>query len=954
MATQDNKMALSISEVVIDIVQLLGQVGIFSATLMTATIGLMVTGLGSVIGIFSLILSINDWLNGLDDLKKGRDVSYGSYRRIRTLEEFTDPNNICYQLFSNLTEIAQKSLLDIKQYLENNQRNILMSKKLFIPADFNSFILYQTILSWVDLNEAIITANDGAYTDYIEFVSISDYIDTNNIFEQDCIRLKELILENNVDVLVIFLKALESLDKELLLRSKNADLTDFTKADILYLYNKTQILLSIFKEGGELYNNLKQELIPQSYDVATLMMSIFRYLDYGYALANNNTQILQNLYQDDEFISGISIDSYVANQAGFEWILEILKSYSVDFGIILFNTIYIEKYKKEIEYRFNQDSSKYSEGFYKSILEYIKNFEVKSNQFYNYFCLENTIKYLYLKGYNTINQEMITYKSYDDKGYIIDKIPQFDTYVTFNYKNIYDYIFDFKDTGLYNQYFQKSLIFNDKQIYKVTTGNAWLEDNTYHWSDTGGWSDKARNIKNSFSLTELLEFPYTSQQYFENLLKDRNIFAVLFVNAFQKQNTRYYCGYLTDLANILFNNGFNYDKLDDNSAIIDMIIRSKKLFEVRYINGIISNSNYKSVFLALVNNTLKYQQNYTFKSFSNRYTGIDCYKILEQKGLKQILWESYLETYGKYGFDIINAKREEVFNNLLQQDLEVLRVILLELKAFTVDFEIENADYSSIFSDYTVNKYDLELFEIMKQALSLLKSNYGKYQKFDMTIIKPLYNYQNNVLYFYGLFRPFDILVQSYNRTSGISDIYYLLNQISFDTLFEYAQGNFFSKLLQIDNALELKPEKYTLVAKYQDIITNLENSLLSKAKQVDKQQFISSFNQETVEKELYENQKYLDTLPKQPVVTQSVEEPIEQPIEEPVEQIVEQPVVEQPVSDLLVEDKNNQIQYQTELIASQYQQQQSQKQIIVDKKLLKKYTLYGILGLGVFKILRR
>ena len=452
----------------------------------------------------------------------------------------------------------------------------------------------------------------------------------------------------------------------------------------------------------------------------------------------------------------------------------------------------------------------------------------------------------------------------------------------------------------------------------------------------------------------MLDYPYTTEEYFEKILKSRELFPVLFVNAFQKQNTRFYCGYLRDLATALFNNGFNFEKLDNNNSIIDFIIDTGYLFRLyTKDNNLISsrNYNYKNTLLSYINKNSYF---YTLKTSSNKYSAIDCYKILKNKGLKQILWESYLETYGKYGFDIINAKREEVFNNLLQQDLEVLRVILLELKAFTVDFEIENADYSSIFSDYTVNKYDLELFEIMKQALSLLKSNYGKYQKFDMTIIKPLYNYQNNVLYFYGLFRPFDILVQSYNRTSGISDIYYLLNQISFDTLFEYAQGNFFSKLLQIDNALELKPEKYTLVAKYQDIITNLENSLLSKAKQVDKQQFISSFNQETVEKELYENQKYLDTLPKQPVVTQSVEEPIEQPIEEPVEQIVEQPVVEQPVSDLLVEDKNNQIQYQTELIASQYQQQQSQKQIIVDKKLLKKYTLYGILGLGVFKILRR
>ena len=169
MSVTDNKIALTATELVVDVVQLLGKIGVFTTTLMTATIGLMVTGVGAIVSIFSMILSITSWLDSLDDLKKCRDTSYGMYRRIRSLVEFTNPNEICYKQFSTVVNWTKNTLLAFKQIMLQKQQDVIMTKKPFVPAEFNSFILYQNILSWLDLNQAIQTAQNGAYNDYIEF-----------------------------------------------------------------------------------------------------------------------------------------------------------------------------------------------------------------------------------------------------------------------------------------------------------------------------------------------------------------------------------------------------------------------------------------------------------------------------------------------------------------------------------------------------------------------------------------------------------------------------------------------------------------------------------------------------------------------------------------------------------------------------------------------------------------
>lgn len=872
MATKDYKLALDVSKLVTNIVQLLGKIGVFTGKIFTAIMSSFVSGVGIVFGIIGVIIAIGDWLKNLDDLKSGRDTCYGMYRRIRSLLEFTNPNEICYKHFSSLTSWTEKTLLTMREFLVNRQQDLVMNKKLFVPADFNSFILYQNILSWIDLNEAIITANNGAYCDYIEFVSLRDYIDTNKVFEQDKARVEILILDNNVDILTKFLLALETLKNELLERFKDKNLTDWTKQDISYCLENTNNLLSIFNQDGELYHNLKSQIQPQSDDIASIMLSIFRYLDYGYGLEVCGYDNLKSLYSQDEILSGLPIDNYVSNDVGFEWILNILRPYMVDYGIIIFNDIYIKEYKSEIEYNYVKNPKLYNEKLYNDIIENINGLKILSDNYYQYNVLLQSLKYFFNKDYLKINSTMVTYFGYNNDE-IVKKIPDIKTYVTCNYKDIYNYILSLKQEGLYQDYFKNSLMFNDKQSYYIETGSAFLDKNTYNW-DNGSRHYDHDHLKLEYSLKELLDLPYTTQEYFESLLKNKNYFRVIFVNAFQAKNTKRQCGLLSDIANDLFNKGFN--TIEKLKTVTDQT------------------------------SSLRVE----FFKYSNRYNDW-LPNIVNKYGFYNLMYNSYLETFGTYGFDKLNQKREEIFNNLLNQDIELVNYIIREYTAQLSDFEIKYNDYSSIFSNQTTGKDNQKIFNLATEALKLERSNFGKYA-FEKILVLPNYIFDRGTLYFNGFIQPVDILKASYKRTE-ITDLFYALNQVSFDKLFEYADGNFFTKLMLIDEAYSLRADNYELTAKYEFIIDKLKQKADLHNLHFTKDDLINSFKQETIEDEIAYNQNLID-------------------------------------SGIVFEKSSK----ENELIASQVNQKQAQSNILVDKKLLKKYTLYGILGLGLVKIFRR
>ena len=874
MATQDYKLALDITKLVSNVIKLLGKIGVFTTKILTSIMTSVVTGIGAIVGVIGLIISINSWLDSLSDLKKGRDTCYGMYRRIRSLIEFTEPNEICYKHFKSLTDWTEKTLLTMREFLVNRQTDIVMAKKLFVPSDFNSFILYQNILSWLDLNEAIITANNGAYCDYIEFVSLTDYIDTNKVFEQDKARLEILILNNDVDILTKFLLSLETLQKELKDRFKDKNLTDWTKNDLINCLNYTNTLLSIFSQDGELYHNLKSQIQPQHDDVASIMLSIFRYLDYGYGLINCGYENLKSLYSQDEILSGLPIDNYVSNDVGFEWILNILRPYMVDYGIIIFNDIYIKKYKTEIEQTYNSNKELYDKKFYSDIITEIENLENLSLSYYENNFLLQVLQY---KDYLKINPEMVTYYGYDSNNQIIPKRPDIKNYITFNYKNIYDYILSLKQTGLYNNYFSKSKMFNDNTVYDIDLAKTWLEKNTYHWYDNGYiWKGTFLDILNSWQTPE--------DCFNQYILNDETKYAEVFINAFQYKNTRANCGQLEGIGRDFYRKGFNNKtSMKDKNAIYNLV-----------------NSKYRTVY----SNKLK-------DWFSNIFKNINFYDLM---------WNSYLETWKTGIYDRFNNKREEIFNSLLNQDIQILNDIIAYQQAELSKFEIKNSDYGSIFSDQITDKYNQKLFNLMVEALKLERSNFGKYVD-EKVLALPYYQFDNGNLYFTGFIKPIDILRVSYIR-KDITDLFYALNQFSFDKLFEYADGNFYQKLMQIDEAFEIRADNYELVVKYKAIQDYLKEKMESKTQYFTKDELINSFNQETIEDELLFNKQYLEQHPE--------------------------------LKEIFQTEKQQKIDNTTEKIALEAQENKSQVNMLIDKKLLKKYTLYGILGLGLVKIFRR
>ena len=927
MSLKEYKLSLEITKLISNVVRLLGKIGLFTTEILSSLMATAVTGLGIIVTVIGVIISISSWLDNLSDLKKGRDTCYYMYRRIRSLIEFTNPNEIIYKQLKAVTGWTEKTLLVMKQIISDRQKDLVMTKKLFVPAEFNSFILYQNIISWIDFNEAVMTANNGAYNDYIKFVSVTDYIDTHNIFEKDKARLEMIILDNNVDIMAKFLLSIETLIKELEDRQKDVNLTQWTKKDISNVLEYAKLLKSIFTENGELYNNLKSQLVPKSDDIASLMLSIFRFIDYGYAIDECGYNNLSTIYSQDDIFGGQDITTYLQNFAGFEWILNILSPYMIDYGISIFNDIYIDKYKTEIKKSFEKNPNLYSEDFYNKIQEQLKSFDYLQNNFYQYNCLLQILEYFINKDYHKINSVMTTYLTYkENSDQIKAQKPEIENYITFNYDNIYNYLLSQKQNQTYNKYFEISNLFNDKQTYNIDVGSAWLETNTYHWSDVGQWGSDI-SLKREYTLKQLLELPYSTEEYFlKEILSNKKFFKVIFVNAFQIKNSRGYCGSLEDLADVLFNNGFNdINKLKDNNLCLNFILKATRNQYIPILNlknygtFYFNIDDYKTAIEKTIKNEYPYYLNYSLTSSSNKYSSKDLYYKLKDTGLYTLLYNSYLDTFGKYGFDKINAKREEVFNDLLSQDIKLVYGEIIEpIVAHLSFFEITNSNFTAIFKDQLTDKYKQKLFNLFIKCLTLLKSNFGKYvYKNDSEQVKPLilpyYNLIGKNLYFEGFIKPIDILEKGYNRTD-ISDLFYALNAVSFDTLFDYAEGNFYKELMQIEQSYELRADNYEIVTKYKQIQDYLLSKMEKLTDNYSKQDLINSFNQEMIEQEIFEN----DRLIKEGVI---------------------------------VNIKPN---IENEKIANKVQQEISETNILIDKKILKKYTIYGLLGFSILQNLRR
>ena len=115
---------------------------------------------------------------------------FNSYRRIYKLCNWANTNEVIYQNFNSVLDFAKEEILKIKdEFINSEYYKTNMRRKIFVGADFNSFVLFNNIITFIQSKQELSTAKDGVYNEYIDFCSIEDYIDTHEIIKQDLARI---------------------------------------------------------------------------------------------------------------------------------------------------------------------------------------------------------------------------------------------------------------------------------------------------------------------------------------------------------------------------------------------------------------------------------------------------------------------------------------------------------------------------------------------------------------------------------------------------------------------------------------------------------------------------------------------------------------------------------------------------------------------------------------------
>lgn len=406
-------------------------------------------------------------------LKKTYMSCFNSYRRIYKLCNWADTNELIYKNFKSVLDFAKTEILKMKNDFINSEYTTNMRRKIFVGADFNSFVLFNNVITFIQSKQELSTAKDGVYNDYIDFCSIEDYIDTHEVLKQDLARIEYFILQNDLKALKDFVISIDFLTGYFDTYKLNTNLTFAVKKDIDFVLSCISKIKSAIGEKG--LSDLKSENseFKNVRNPEELFNSIYSYLIYANAMRNSPFIVCKTLL-NPEYYSSQNIYEYVS--AFSEYPVYLFSNWYFYFGNIMFNDIYIEKYKTELISSFNTNKSLYDENFYKDLVsdidsynnfkvciiwlkcikEFLKNlvdydywkyspyFATSFTQtgisedgktFYNYYLPENS--YLIPEIKTVISNFLKYFKS---NGYMSDKF----SYLLDNFKTFTDYDLKYK------------------------------------------------------------------------------------------------------------------------------------------------------------------------------------------------------------------------------------------------------------------------------------------------------------------------------------------------------------------------------------------------------------------------------------------------------------------------------------------------------------------------------
>lgn len=795
----------------------------------------------------------------LAKLKKQYLTCYNSYRRIKKLGKFCDTNEIVYTSIKRVIDGCKDKCYELINKLQSKDIQNLMSRKIFIGADFNSFCLFTNIITFIQSSQDLSTTRNGVYNDYIDFCLIEDYIDTHKIIEQDKCRIEYYILQGDTYGLKNFNIALDYLKGFFDTYKLNKNLTDNTIKNINYVYKCIDELYKAI--GTQNLKNLQKdnEKFLDDRNPEELFNSIYSYLIYSDSMKNSPFYVTNTLL-NPEFYKEQSIYEYVS--AFNEYPVFLFSKWFFYFGNIMYNDIYIENYKNEMLTSYEKNKSLYDYTFLKDLTDNINTFnDYKINLLWLYSIkefLENIVTREYEK-YSPYYATSFTQVATDKDGKTIFNYytPNLQ-YVVDNLGNLID---RFKNYMLKYGYDKDNFLTVFDNLFTFINSQNTVEFNII----------KPYDKKYSFSNNMVM----VVKDNFKDIIKQSKDFDRL--NMFAD---KYILPTDNEFGKLWYNKTVNI--FESINEMFFKVFQKKNIFEKHSLSygdiAYLTTLSYEDFYLWLIQSTknIFYLYSYIIETYRDNYS-VDYFYfynifmvLLNDRDLRDmfisgyefetsnnqdIVYNSYKEYAEGKRLDVIFFYKEntkisikDIINIMLNKskDKETLKQTVEDIKIAyndyinTVKFDIvyinnlineKVANFENILDKYVkydsslsyayTDKYNTYLWNLYKSARDLGVNNKGYITNINKHLV-PVYKRVGNDVMLETYYPPMFILMTAQDDTN-ISQAYYLYNKTAISKLFDIGNEKFSQKVNEFKDVVDLSIQPVVVEINHNAILENIK-----------------------------------------------------------------------------------------------------------------------------------
>lgn len=764
-------------------------------------------------------------------LKRTYMSCYNSYRRIYKLCNWADTNEIIYKNFKSVLDFAKEQVLNIKQeFLQTQEQNTNMRRKIFIGADFNSFVLFNNVITFIQAKQELSTAKDGTYNDYIDFCSIEDYIDTHEILKQDLARIEYFILQNDLKSLKDFVISIDFLNGYFETYINNNRLTLETKRDINYVLKCIAQLKSAIGQQG--LNDLKAENseFKNVRNPEQLFNSIYSYLIYSNAMRNSPFVVCKTLL-NPEYYSNQNIYEYVS--AFSEYPVYLFSNWYFYFGNIMFNDIYIEKYKTELMSAYNTNKQLYDKNFYNDLINDINSYD------------DFKVSLIWLYSIKEFLQNLIDYGYWKYLPYFATSFTQ--TGISEDGKTLYNYYLPENQylipeikTVISNfvKYFEQNGYMSDKFAYLLSMFNTLKDFNETVTVKFLDFTTQKKQISIGFSPLDKNFETSNSLENSQNLISINTLFLST-TNLGKLLKSEYF------FKDIEFDiNDLDYYGLSENIRDFykRILLRTQSMdYVLCYDTMSKGKSNLSSIYWICKSEKLRnlFFNGHTFSSTKNNkevLTSIQDFKNGYRDDILVYDRDLSLDTLvdGILSNDKFKKDLQTVYDGIKQKYNEYRQSINNDLKFCQQLIDTQTANFLAVLDKYPqydsslsyayTGKYDVYLWNIYKLAQSLGLNNKSYLSNIEKHLI-PVYKLENGFIQLETYFSPMFMLLYAKDDTD-LSQSYYLINQEALNSLFNIGNEKFEEKIKEYKDLVSLTIQPEIAVINHTQIIEDISNNI--------------------------------------------------------------------------------------------------------------------------------